>query len=63
LEPCAQPNIRRVDVAWLNVAETHYDCCRRFYTCGAGDQHFDMVRSVIGKAAAQRGRKGGCFEG
>jgi len=32
------------------VIEKHFEDCRRFYTAGSGDAHFNMVRAAIGKA-------------
>jgi hypothetical protein len=34
----------------LAVIEKHFEDCRQFYTSGAGDRHFHMVRSAISKA-------------
>jgi len=32
------------------VIEKHFEQCRRFYTAGCGDAHFDMVRMAVTKA-------------
>jgi len=32
------------------VIEKHFEDCRRFYTAGSGDAHFNIVRAAISKA-------------
>jgi hypothetical protein len=54
------PPFRLRDIArnWLGltpdeviaVLEKHFPDCRRFYTSGAGEQQFNMVRTAISKA-------------
>ena len=34
----------------MSVLQKHFEDCRRFYTSGAGEQHFGMVQSAIRKA-------------
>jgi hypothetical protein len=34
----------------ISVLEKHFASCDRFYTTGAGDQHFNMVQSAMLKA-------------
>ena len=34
----------------VTVVQTHFEDCRRFYTTGAGRQHFGLLQQAIRKA-------------